>query len=113
MRMLEPLLRWFSPFRLMRDVSRGTREERVAAYRYNRRRRPELSACMRRWTGLLAGAALLTERLDALGGAASHGAAAASVFACLAAACATFLVYGLCVLFVTAYVYVYLTRHEG
>ena len=26
MRMIEALLRWFSPFRLMKDVSRGTRE---------------------------------------------------------------------------------------
>ena len=106
---LESLLRWFSPFRLMKDVSCGTSEERIAAYRDNRRRRGELSACMRRWACALAAAALLTAAFDALGGQGAH----AGVFVCLAAACATFLVCGVCVLLVTAYVYVYLTSHEG
>lgn len=113
--MLESLLRWFSPFRLMKDVSCGTREERIAAHRYNRRRRGELTACMGRWIFVLAAAALLTERFDALGGAGGAGGAGAqaNVFVYLAAACATVLVCGLCVLLITAYVYVYLTSHEG
>ena len=110
--MLEPLLRWFSPFGLMKDVSRGTREERIAAYRYNRRRRGELRACMRRWALALAAAALLTEGFDALGGA-GHAAGSPRIFVYLSAVCATFLVCGLCVLFITAYVYVYLTSHHG
>jgi len=111
--MLESLLRWFSPFRLMKDVSRGTREERVAAYRHNRRRRGELTGYMRRWALVLAAAALLTEWFDALGSAGGHAGAQANVFVYLAAACATILACGLCVLFITAYVYVYLTSHEG
>jgi len=111
--MLEPLLRWFSPFRLMKDVSRGTREERIAAYRHNRRQREELSACMRRWVFALAGAALLTAGLDTLGRAGGHAEGTANVFVYLTAVCATFLVCGLCVLFITAYVYLYLTSHEG
>jgi hypothetical protein len=106
--MLESLLRWFSPFRLMKDVSCGTREERIAADRFNRRRRGELSACMRRWVLLLAAAALLTARLDALGA----GADPPLVLTCLAAACATLLACGVCVLFVTGYVYVYLSTQE-
>lgn len=110
--MFESLLRWFSPFRLMKDVSCGTREERIAAYRYNRRQRGKLTACMRRWAFLLAGTALLTAWLDGLGGGV-HAEGMPRVFAYLAAACATFLVCGLCVLFITAYVYVYLTSHEG
>lgn len=113
MRMIEALLRWFSPFRLMKDASRGTREERIAAYRYNRRRRGELTGYMRRWAVALAAAALLTEWFDALGGTAGHAGVQANVFVYLAAACATFLVCGLCVLFITAYVYVYLTSHDG
>lgn len=108
--MLESLLRWFSPFRLMKDVSCGTREEQIAAYRHNRRRRGELAACMRRWLCMLAVAALLTAWFDALGGGRLEG---PRVFAYLAAACATFLVCGLCVLLVTVYVYLYLTSHEG
>jgi len=113
MRMFEALLRWLSPFRLMKDASRGTREERIAAYRQNRRRRGELTLCMRRWTFVLAAAALLTERFDALGGAGGHAGAPSSVFVYLAAACATFLVYALCVLFLTAYVYIHLITHDG
>jgi hypothetical protein len=113
MRILESLLHWFSPFRLMKDVSSGTREERIAAYRYNRRRRGELTACMRRWALLLAAAALLTQWFDALGGGGAHAEGMPRVFAYLAAACATLLVCGLCVLFITAYVYVYLTSREG
>ena len=113
MRMLESLLRWFSPFRLMKDVGRGTREERIAAYRYNRRKRAELTACMRRWVFLLAATALLTQWLDGLGGGGVHAEGMPRLFAYLAAACATLLVCGLCVLFITAYVYLYLTSHEG
>lgn len=108
--MIEALLRWFSPFRVMRDVSCGTREQRIAAHRHNRRQRGELTACMCRWTLVLAATALLTEWFDALGG---HARAPSNVFVYLAAACATFLVCALCVLFITAYVYVYLTAHEG
>ena len=111
--MIESLLRWFSPFRLMKDVNRGTREERIAAYRYNRRRRGDLTACMRRWALVLAAAALLTQCFDALGSADRGADGLAGVFVYLAAACATFLVCGLCVLLMTAYVYLDLTRHEG
>jgi hypothetical protein len=69
---------------------------------------------MRRWVLVLAAAALLTMGFDDLGGTGVHAAAAPRVFAYLAAACATFLVCGLCVLFITAYVYVvYLTTREG
>jgi hypothetical protein len=106
--MFESLLRWFSPFRLMQDVSCGTPEERIAAYRHNRRRRGELTACMRRWLLLLAAAALLTEWCDALGG----GAQPERMFAYLAAACATLLACGLCVLLIIAYVYLCLSAHE-
>jgi hypothetical protein len=113
MRMIEALLRWFSPFRLMKDAGRGTREQRIAAYRHNRRQRGELTACMGRWTFVLAAAALLTEWFDALGGAGGRAGVPSNVFVYLAAASATFLVCAVCVLFITVYVYVYLTTHEG
>ena len=111
--MLESVLRWFSPFRLMKDAGTGSREERIAAYRYNRRRRADLTACMRRWALMLSAAALLMEWLDVRSGAGARIHGAGQVFVYLSAACATFLACGLCVLFVTAYVYVYLTSHEG
>lgn len=107
--MLQLLLKFFSPFRCMKDVSRGSFEERMAAHRHNRRMRGELSACMRRWAISCSIAVVLTAYFDALG---SGGAGELSIFVLLAAACATFIACGICVLFVSAYVYVYLTHHD-
>jgi hypothetical protein len=108
---LQVLFRFFAPFRLMKDVSRGSFEERMAAYRHNRRMRGQLPACMLRWLCSCSIAVILTEYFDALGG---GGAVPGwpSVFVLLAAACATFIACGVCVLFVTAYVYIYLTHHD-
>jgi hypothetical protein len=108
---LQVLFRFFSPFRLMKDVSRGSFEERMAAYRHNRRMRGQLPACMLRWALSCSIAVILTEYFDALGGgAATPG--APSIFVLLAAACATFIACGVCVMGVTAYVYFYLTHHD-
>jgi hypothetical protein len=104
---IQELSRFFSPFHLMKDVSRGSREERAAAYRHNRSLRGELTACMTRWLLSCAVASGLTEIFDALGGSGTG----LDVFVVLAAACATFIACGVCVLFVSAYVYFYLA-HE-
>jgi hypothetical protein len=56
---------------------------------------------------------LLTEWFDALGGAGGRAGVPSNVFVYLTAACATFLVYALCVLSLTAYVYLYLTTHDS
>jgi hypothetical protein len=106
---IQELSRFFSPFHLMKDVSRGSREERAAAYRHNRSLRGELTACMTRWLLCCAVASGLTEIFDALGS--SGTGAGLDVFVVLAAACATFIACGVCVLFVSAYVYFYMA-HE-
>jgi hypothetical protein len=109
---LQVLFRFFSPFRLMKDVSRGSFEERMAAYRHNRSMRGHLPACMLRWALSCSIAILLTSYFDALGG----GAAAPgtpSIFVLLAAACATFIACGVCVMFITAYVYFYLLHEDS
>jgi len=108
---LQVLFRFFSPFRLMKDVNRGSFEERMAAYRHNRRMRRELPACMLRWLFSCTIAVLLTTYFDALGGGAAT-AGALSIFNLLAAACATFIACGVCVLFITAYVWFYLAHHD-
>ncbi len=107
--MLQLLLKLFSPFQSMKDVSRGSFEERMAAYRHNRRLRGEVSACMRRWVISCSVAIVLTAFFDALG---EGGTGPLSIYVLLAAACATFIACGICVLFVSAYVYVYLTHHD-
>jgi hypothetical protein len=90
----------------MKDVNRGSKEERIAAFRHNRRMRGHLPVCMLRWAASCSIAVLLTTVFEAFGGAAATG--APSIFVLLAAACATFIACGVCVLFVTAYVYFYL-----
>lgn len=105
--MIRELSRFFSPFHQMKDVSRGSFEERAAAYRHNRSLRGEISACMTRWLLCCAVAYGLTSIFDTLSGSGTG----LDVFVVLAAACATFMACGVCVLFVSAYVYVYLA-HE-
>jgi hypothetical protein len=109
---LQVLFRLFSPFRLMKDVSRGSREERIAAYRHNRRLRGELPRCMLRWAASCSIAVLLTAYFDALSGGGAAAAGTPSIFVLLAAACATFIACGVCVLSITAYVYFYLVHHD-
>jgi hypothetical protein len=109
---LQVLFRFFSPFRLMKDVSRGSFEERAAAYRHNRSMRGHLPACMLRWAASCSIAVLLTAYFDALGGGGAAAAGTPSIFILLAAACATFIACGVCVLFITAYVYFYLAHHD-
>jgi hypothetical protein len=108
---LQVLFRFFSPFSRMKDVSRGSKEERIAAYRHNRRMRSHLPVCMLRWAASCSIAVLLTAYFDALGGGAAT-AGTPSIFVLLAAACATFIACGVCVLFITAYVYFYLAHHD-
>jgi hypothetical protein len=106
---LQVLWRFFSPFRMMKDVSRGTFEERIAAYRHNRRMRGHLSACMGRWALSCSVAIVLTAYFDALG---AGGTGPLSIFVLLAAACGTFIACAICMLFVMAYAYVYLTHND-
>ena len=108
---LQVLFRFFSPFRLMKDVSRGSFEERMAAYRHNRRMRSQLPACMLRWAVSCSIAVLLTTYFDYLGGG-SASTGTPGIFILLAAACASFIAYGICVMFLTAYVYFYLAHHD-
>jgi hypothetical protein len=108
---LQVLFRFFSPFSVMKDVSRGSFEERMAAYRHNRRMRGHLPVCMLRWAASCSIAVLLTAYFDALGGGAAT-AGAPSIFVLLAAACATFIACGVCVLFITAYVYFSLAHND-
>ena len=95
----------------MQDVSRGSFEERMAAYRHNRRLRGQLPGYMLRWACSCSIAILLTAWFDALGGGGA-AAGAPGIFVLLAAACATFIACAVCVLFVTAFVYLYLASHD-
>jgi hypothetical protein len=94
---------------MMKDVSRGSFEERIAAYRHNRSMRGLLAACIVRWALSCSVAIVLTALFDALGG---GGNGPLSIFVLLAAACGTFIACAVCMLFVMGYAYVYLTHHD-
>ena len=106
---IQGLTRFFSPLQMMKDVSRGSFEERMAAYRHNRRMRPTLAACMRRWALCCSVAMVLTMLFDTLG---DGGTGSLSIFVLLAAACGTFIACAVCMLFVMGYAYVYLTHND-
>jgi len=66
---------------------------------------------MLRWAASCSVAIVLTMLFDYLGGG-SATPGAPGIFILLAAACATFIAYGVCVMFLTAYVYFYLAHHD-
>jgi hypothetical protein len=63
---LDSLWRYFSPFEVLKDVSRGTRLERAAAFRHNLSHRGCLTTYIQRWMVSAAVAFLLCSFFDAL-----------------------------------------------
>lgn len=103
------LFRFLWPFWLFRDATRGDRFARAAAYRHNRDMRVYLPGYLMKWLlsstfvlALISGIDAVAPSFTPLSTALSLVSAAfAVVFAC-----------SVCVLFVTAYIYLYLSRNE-
>jgi hypothetical protein len=101
------LLMW--PFWLFRDASRGDRLTRAAAYRHNRDMRVHLPGYLIRWSFsavLVFGLMAATESL------AGSAASTSLLLMLVAVAFGVIFTGSLCVLFVTAYIYWYLSRNE-
>lgn len=64
--MLDGLRRYFTPFEVLKDVSRGTYLERAAAFRHNMSHRGCLTTYIQRWMVSGAIAFLLCSFFDAL-----------------------------------------------
>ena len=106
--MLKTLWNYFSPFSVLKDASRGTVDEKAAAYRYNYEMRGCLLGYIRRWlwTGSLA--LLLATFFDSQ----SPHDGALHVFDILAAAPALFASVAVCGIVVLAYSYAFLSWNE-
>ena len=106
--MLSTLWNYFSPFTVLKDVSRGTVDEKAAAYRYNYEMRGCLLAYIRRWlwTGVLA--FLLTSFFDSQ----SPHDGALHFVDLLATAPALFATVATCGIVVLGYAYVFLSCNE-
>jgi hypothetical protein len=100
------LFRYLWPFWLFKDASRGDRWVRAAAYRHNREMRVYLPGYLLKWAFNCTLAYAVATRFDSL-----SSAHTLDLFTLLAAGCGVVFACGLCVLFVTAYIYVYLGKN--
>ena len=94
-----------SPFQGMQDATRGSFEQRAAAYRHNRSKRNELLACMGRWAITSAVALLLTSYVQTLG-------STSSILGLLAVAGGLFGTTGICILTVGTCAYLHLAYDQ-
>jgi hypothetical protein len=99
---LEALCNYFSPFGVMKDVSRGTFAERAAAFRYNCSHRGRLTPYIQRWLVSGAVALVLTAFFDAQ---TPHESPVLTVPVILAACVAMFASLAACAVFVLSYAY--------
>jgi hypothetical protein len=102
------LFRFLWPFWLFQDASSGDRYARAAAYRHNRDMRVYLPGYLMKWLLSCALILALASGLESLG--ASFG--GVSVLSIIAAAFGMMFACGVCVMFVTAYIYLYLSRND-
>jgi hypothetical protein len=105
---LSALRNYFSPFTVLKDASRGTVDEKAAAYRHNYEMRGCLLGYIRRWlwTGVLA--FVLTGFFDSQ----SPHDGALHFIDVLAAAPALFATVATCGIVVLGYAYVFLSCNE-
>ena len=103
------LFRYVWPFWLFKDATRGDRYARAAAYRHNRDMRIHLPGYLVRWLLCSAISLAIAGGFSALP--APRG-GELNVFAVLAAGSGIAFACCVCVLFVTSYIYLYLSRHE-
>ena len=101
------LFRFLWPFWLFQDASRGSRFDRAAAYRHNRDMRIYLPGYLLKW--MLSSALTLstTMGLDSL---AAQTAATPNLWTWMAAGCGMMFACGICILILTTYIYIYLSR---
>jgi hypothetical protein len=107
------LFRYLWPFWLFKDASRGDRLTRAAAYRHNRSMRIYLPGYLMKWMFNCVTAFAITSGFGSLSPAQPLSANSPDVFAIIAAGWGIIFACSVCVLFVTSYIYFYLSRNEA
>lgn len=102
------LFRYLWPFWLFRDAASGDRLVRAAAYRHNRDMRIYLPGYLMKWMCSSTLALGLTMGFESLS---TRPAGAPDLFTLMAAGAGMMFACAVTVLFVTAYIYLYLSRH--
>ena len=103
------LYRYVWPFWLLKDATRGDRYARAAAYRHNRDMRDHLPGYLMRWLLVSVLTLAVASGFSTLS---APRAGTVDLFALLAAGSGIAFACCVCVLFVTSYIYLYLSRHE-
>lgn len=107
------LFRYLWPFWLFKDASRGDRVARAAAYRHNRSMRIYLPGYLMKWMFSCAATFAVTAGFGSLSTSqAASQASSLDVFAIIAAGWGIIFACSVCVLFITSYVYFYLSRND-
>lgn len=108
------LFRYLWPFWLFKDASRGDRMTRAAAYRHNRSMRIYLPGYLMKWMLSCVTTFGITAAFGSLSTAqAASTTASLDVFAIIAAGWGIIFVCSVCVLFITSYIYFYLSRNDA
>jgi hypothetical protein len=106
------LFRFLWPFWLFHDASTGDRYARAAAYRHNRDMRVYLPGYLMKWLLSCALILALASGFESLGASVGASSGGVSVLSLIAAAFGMIFACGVCVMFVTAYIYLYLSRND-
>jgi hypothetical protein len=104
------LFRYLWPFWLFKDTTRGDRYTRAAAYRHNRDMRIHLPGYLLKWLLVSAAALAVASGFSSLS---TPHSGTPDVFALLAAGWGVLFACCVCVLFVTSYIYLYLSRNTS
>src|SRR5690606_8033846 len=107
------LFRYLWPFWLFKDASRGDRLARAAAYRHNRSMRIYLPGYLMKWMFNCVATFAITAGFGSLSPAQAASPGSLDVFGIIAAGWGLIFAGSLCVLFVTSYIYFYLSRHDA
>jgi hypothetical protein len=101
------LFRYLWPFWLFKNASAGDRYARAAAYRHNRNMRIYLPGYLMKWLCQCVIALALTTTLGS-----SARASGTSFMSVMAAGAGVMFACGVTVLFITGYIYLYLSRND-
>ena len=105
------LFRYLWPFWLFKDASRGDRVARAAAYRHNRSMRIYLPGYLMKWMLGCVTAFAITSGVGSMS--TPQVAGSPDVFAIIAAGWGIIFACSVCVLFITSYIYFYLSRNDA
>ncbi len=109
------VFRYLWPFWLFKDASRGDGMTRAAAYRHNRSMRIYLPGYLMKWMFNCITTFAITAAFSSLSATdtATPPVRTLDVFAIIAAGWGIIFACSVCVLFVTSYIYFYLSRHPS